>query len=332
MSAEEALLEAARGGDATAFERLVAPQRQSLRAHCYRLLGNVADADDALQETLVGAWQGLAGFERRSTLRSWLFTIATNASMKLAARRPRRTTPPEHAPPSDPRAPLPEMNDEVPWLEPFPGSSLSEERSAEAQYSERESIELAFVAALQLLPATQRAVLILRDVLGFSAQETAAALETSVASANSALQRARDTLAQHTPAMTQAAGRHALGDEAHRALVDRFLTTWIQADVPGLVALLAEDVTFTMPPLPCWFRGRDHVSTFFAERVFALRWKFVLTVANAQPAIAAYGWDEQTARYRFEVLSVLDFVGDRVAAVSSFLNTPAERWGLPVSP
>lgn len=330
-STEEAeLIEAARGGDEASFRRLIAPQRAALHAHCYRLLGSVADADDALQDTLYAAWRGLAGFEGRSTLRSWLFTIGTRACIRFASHRSPRVTAPDRCGPSDPHAELPEPLTETAWLEPFPGdtTALPSELSVEARYSERESVELAFVAALQLLPAVQRAALILRDVLGFSAHETADALATSEAAVTSALQRARSTLSERAPGLSQVANRRVLGEEGHRRLTEAFLAAWIRADVPALVALLADDVSFTMPPLPCWFRGKHDVGLFFAERVFALRWRFVATQANGQPAIAAYQWHEETAAYRFDVLNVLDLRGEQVMGVSSFLAVSAERFGL----
>jgi RNA polymerase sigma-70 factor (ECF subfamily) len=325
MEPDTTLIEAARQGDDTAFQKLVADHRPSLRAHCYRFLGSRADADDALQEALVAAWQGMGRFEGRSALRTWLFTIATNACIRLAARRPGRRSPIDRAPPSDPRAELPEQILEPIWLEPYSDDPLLSERplSPDARYAERESVELAFVAALQLLPATQRAVLVLRDVLGFSAQETADALETSVASSNSALQRARQTLELRLPERSQAANRHALGDEAQRQLVESFISAWSRADVDGIVALLAEDATFTMPPLPCWFRGRDALRVFITERVFALSWRFLATSANGQPAMAAYQWHEATKTYRLDVLNVLELRGGRIGGIHAFLGVDA---------
>jgi RNA polymerase sigma-70 factor (ECF subfamily) len=271
---------------------------------------------------LVAAWQGIGRFEGRSALRSWLFTIATHVCIRLAARGPGRRSPVDHAPPADPRSELPEPISEPIWLEPYADDPALSERvlSPEARYAERESVELAFVAALQLLPATQRAVLVLRDVLGFSAQETADALETSVPSSNSALQRARLTLEQRLPERSQAANRRELGDEAQRQLVESFIAAWSRADVDGIVKLLAEDATFTMPPLPCWFRGRDALRTFLAERVFALSWRFLATSANGQPAIAAYRWDAATQTFRLDVLNVLELRGERIAGIHAFLR------------
>ena len=328
--AEGALIQASRAGDETSFQKLVGTHRSSLRAHCYRLLGSVADADDALQETLVAAWQGLSSFEGRSALRTWLFTIATHACIRLVSRRPGRLSPIDRAPPSDPRADLPELVLEPIWLEPYADDPVLSEAvsSPEALYSERESVELAFVAALQLLPATQRAVLVLRDVLGFSAQETAKTLDTSVASTNSALQRARQTLEQRGLERSQAANRHALGAEAERDLVATFIAAWSRADVDGIVELLADDATFTMPPLPCWFQGREALRIFLAERVFALSWRFLEISANGQPAMAAYQWDEATKIFRFNVVNVFELRRDRVAGIHAFLDTNPEPFGL----
>ncbi|HEU5073672.1 MAG TPA: RNA polymerase subunit sigma-70 [Polyangiaceae bacterium] len=330
--AEADLIEAARAGDETSFQRLVSAQRASLRAHCYRMLGSAADADDALQETLLAAWQGIDRFEGRSKFRSWLFTIATHACMRLASRRPKRVTPPQLTAPGDPRADLPEPLLETAWLEPYTYDAAEHDAraSVEAQYSECESVELAFVAALQLLPASQRAALILRDVLGFSARETASSLETSEASINSALQRARETVARQTP-ISQATNRRTIGEETHRRLVADFMGAWQRADVPALVALLAEDATFSMPPLPCWFRGRQDIGVFFAERVFALQWRFVPARANGQAAIAGYQRHEGSSTYRFEVLNVLDLRGQHVASICSFLKEASEPFGLPAS-
>src|SRR3954471_8773357 len=196
-AAEGALLAAARGGDEDAFARLVAPYRVELHAHCYRILGSVHDAEDAVQETTLRAWRGLAGFEGRSALRSWLYTIATNTSLNLIAKRPKRVLPLDYGPPTDPHDGVGQPVIESTWVEPYPDEQLGLEdgfASPDARYELRESVELAFVAAVQHLPATQRAVLILREVLGYSAKEVAETLDTSVASVNSALQRARKTV------------------------------------------------------------------------------------------------------------------------------------------
>lgn len=325
------ILAAARGGDREAFDRLVEEHRSALHAHCYRLLGSVSDADDALQDALLSAWRGLSGFEGRSSVRSWLYAIATHAAIRLSTRRPRRMVPFEHLGPADPRVPPGQLLTEIPWLEPYPEPAyVVSATTPEARYSASESIELAFVAALQHLPPNQRAVLLLREVLGFSAEETAAALETSVVSANSALQRARKALDEKMPAPSQAAVRRRLGDEAFRALVDRFVLAWQRADVDSIIEMLAEDATFTMPPLAEWFRGREAIRTFFAEQVFARRWRMVPSRTNGQPGLACYMWDEASQSYPLSVINIFSFEGERVRAISAFLD-PAwlRRSGLP---
>lgn len=329
---EAAVVRAARDGDEASFRELVRIHRPSLRAHCYRFLGSTADAEDALQQTLINAWQGMGKFEARSSFRTWLLTIATHVCMRLGTRRAGgRLSPIDRSPPADPRAALPDEVLEAVWLEAYPDEAalLDGAPSPEARYAERESVELAFVAALQLLPSTQRAVLVLRDVLGFSAQETAEALETSVASANSALQRARETIARRLPDESQATNSRSLGDEAHRRLVDNFIAAWSRADVDQIVALLTEDAVFTMPPLPCWFRGREAIRVFLSTRVFALRWRFLETSANGQPAMAAYKFDDATTTYRLDVLNVFELRGDRIAGIHAFLGIDAEPFGLP---
>lgn len=330
-------LAAARAGDQQAFAALVAPLRPALLAHCYRLLGALQDAEDALQEAMLGAWQGLRSFEGRSSLSTWLFTIATHASLRVASRRPRRVLSSELSPPADPRAPLGERL-ERPWLEPFPDAEYaayaehSGPTAPDARYDALESVELAFVAALQHLPATQRAVLILRDVLGFSAEEASVALETSVASVNSALQRARATLERVGPRVSQQATRRALGAAEQQRLVERFIDGWRQQDVDAVVALLADDATFTMPPLPEWYRGREAIRLFMVEKMFKLRWRFAQARVSGQPAVAAYVWRDQAAAYELSVLNLLTFDGDRVARVSSFLDSALlTRFGLPAT-
>jgi RNA polymerase sigma-70 factor (TIGR02960 family) len=244
------------------FEQLVAPHRRELHAHCYRMLGSVADADDALQEALLGAWRGFASFEGRSSLRSWLYRIATNACFQLLAARPRRQLPFEYQAATAPESPLASFVEGPLWLEPYP-------EDPEASFELRESVELAFVAALQHLPATQRAALILREVVGLSALEVAELLETSAPSIESALQRARKAVEERVPAQTQQATLRDLGDAAQRELVTRYVDAWRSANATALLSLFTEDVKFSMPPIPNWFDGREHVVRFFAERVFA---------------------------------------------------------------
>jgi RNA polymerase sigma-70 factor, ECF subfamily len=323
---ERGLLEAARAGDEDAFARLVEPYRAQLRAHCYRMLGSLPDAEDALQETLLRAWRGLARFEGRSSLRSWLYTIATNAGLREIERRPRRVLPVDYSPAADPHdAPAEPLTESV-WLEPYPDAELglaADLLGPDARYEQRESIELAFTAALQHLPARQRAVLILRDVLGFSARETAEALETTPVSVDSALQRAHRTIDERLPARTQQATLQTLGDRELQELVSRFADAWERHDVDTVVAMLADDARMTMPPQPSWYFGRDAIATFLRrwplspERRFRLR----PISANGQPALAGYIWDEQANSFAAEGILVLTFGEDRIEEITAF-RTP----------
>src|SRR5919205_2743146 len=269
MPVTEALLDAARGGDHDAYRALVEPHRAELHAHCYRMLGSVHDAEDALQETLLRAWRGLPGFEGRSSLRSWLYTIATNTCLNVIARRPKRVLPVDYGPAADPHGGPGEPLLESVWVEPYPDEQMGVRdgfAGPEARYELRESVELAFVAALQHLPPNQRAVLILREVLGFSARETAESLDTTVASVNSALQRARKTVEERLPDQSQQATLRALGDEGLREVVDAYVDAWQRGDVEAVVEMLTEDASFAMPPLKTWFGGRGAVSVFLARR------------------------------------------------------------------
>ncbi|MGH8983230.1 MAG: RNA polymerase subunit sigma-70 [Acidimicrobiia bacterium] len=311
----------------------MAPHRPALHAHCYRLLGSLHDAEDALQDALLATWRGLPGFEGRSSLRTWLYTIATNVCLRTIATRPERLLPAERGAAGDPRGELAEPLVELVWVEPYPdeGLGLGDRCAApEARLQQREAVELAFVAALQHLPATQRAVLILRDVLGFSAREVAEALETTTASVNSALQRARASVDERVPERSQQATRRALGEERHRELVNAFVRAWDAADVEGIVALLAEDASFTMPPIPTWFRGRDDIRAFAAERVFATPWRFVAASASGQPAMAGYQWRDDEQRFRLSTLNVLTLGDGLVAGMTAFLDPEViARFGLP---
>ena len=229
------------------------------------MLGSVHDAEDALQETMLRAWSGLARFESRSSLRSWLYRIATNASLRMIEKRPKRVLPIDYGPAADPHVAFGEPLTESIWLEPYPDAQLGVEASMlgpDARYEQRESIELAFAAALQHLPARQRAVLILRDVLGFSARETAETLEMTPVSVDSALQRAHKAIEQRVPPNTQQATLRALGDAELRQIVSRFADAWERNDVDAVVAMLADDARMAMPPWPSWYSGRDAVATF----------------------------------------------------------------------
>jgi RNA polymerase sigma-70 factor (ECF subfamily) len=258
---ERRLLADAQSGDKSAFRGIVDPYRGELHAHCYRMLGSVQDAEDALQESMMRAWRGLGGFEGRSSLRSWLYRIATNTSLSAIEKRPKRVLPVDYGGASDPHQGPGEPPVESIWMEPFPDEQLgldAEIAGPEARYEQREGIELAFIAALQHLPANQRAVLILREVLGFSADETAETLETSTASVNSALQRARVTVEKRLPEKSQQETLRALGDKRLSEIVDAYMAAWERNDVDAVVAMLAEDVSFSMPPLRTWRRHRLH--------------------------------------------------------------------------
>ena len=318
------LLENARQGNESAYQRLVEPHRSELQAHCYRMLGSVQDAEDALQEALVRAWKGLSRFEGRSSLRSWLYRIATNTSLDAIQKRPKRILPIDYGPPADPDGGVGEPLVESVWIEPFPDETLAIEdgyASPDARYEQRESVELAFVAALQLLPANQRAVLILREVLGFSAQETADTLDTSVASVNSALQRARATIEKRLPAQSQQETLRTLGDEKIRELVEQYADAWERNDVDTVVSMLADDVAFTMPPMSRWFQGLDGVRGFLTQWSMLpdWGWKAIPVRANGQAALAFYSWDEeQKARVPFGV-NVLTFEGEKLKQIDAFI-------------
>ncbi|HEY5054052.1 MAG TPA: sigma-70 family RNA polymerase sigma factor [Solirubrobacterales bacterium] len=321
---ERRLLTEAQAGDESAFRGIVDPYRGELHAHCYRMLGSVQDAEDALQESMMRAWRGLGRFEGRSSLRSWLYRIATNTSLNAIEKRPKRVLPVDYGAASDPRQGPGEPLVESIWMEPFPDEQFgldAEIAGPEARYEQREGVELAFIAALQHLPANQRAVLILREVLGFSANETAETLETSTASVNSALQRARATAKERLPEKSQQKTLRALGDERLSEIVEAYMAAWERNDVDAVVAMLAGDVSFSMPPLRTWFGGRDAVATFLAGFPLAgnWRWRPLRVCANGQPALAFYSWDEDAGSYRPFALNVLSFEGEKVSDVTAFI-------------
>lgn len=325
------LLAAARDGDEAAFERLVAPHRRELHVHCYRMLGSLQDAEDALQETLLAAWRGLGGFEGRSSLRTWLYRIATHASLRLAERRPSRARTSDASPPWTDVHELGEFRErDARWIEPYPtgpGSPVEGPDGDPAeQVLQRENVELAFVAALQHLPANQRAALILREVLDLPAADVAAALDTSVASINSALQRARRTVDDRLVAGEQAAELQRLGGRRRRELVGSFVAAWNRADVGALLALLAEDAHFTMPPLPAWYRGRADIGRFLSERAFTAEWRARATVASGQPAVACYRRDAADDPFALDVIMVLTLRDGRIAGLDCFLDPATHRW------
>jgi RNA polymerase sigma-70 factor (ECF subfamily) len=326
---ERALLDGARGGDENAFGELLQAYRGELHAHCYRMLGSVHDAEDALQDATLRAWRGLARFEGRSSLRSWLYTIATNSCLNLIAKRPKRVLPLDYGPPTDPHDGLGMPLSETVWIEPYPDESMGLDdgyAAPEARYEQRESVELAFVAALQHLPATQRAVLILREVLAFSAAEVAETLETTVASVNSALQRARKTVDEKLPAESQQKTLRTIGDEKLREIVDAYMDALARGDVPRVVSMLAEDAAWSMPPLPTYFTGFDGITEFLRMGPLsgAFRWKHLPTRVNGQPASAAYEWSEEEQAYLPFALDVLTFEGDRIKEVTAFITRTAD--------
>lgn len=327
---EPTLLAAARQGDAVAFEHLVTRYRAELYAHCYRMLGSVQDAEDALQDALLSAWRGIGGFAGRSSLRAWLYRICTNACLRLIARRPRLRSlehgPPRHTPDAlgDPVAgPV--------WLEPWPQhlpASDTGDADPAVRYLRRESVELAFVAALQHLPGSQRAVLLLREVLEFSAAEVAHIMDSTPAAVNSALQRAKKAVAQRVPSTSQQAELEALGATGQRELVNAFVAAWERADVAALVALLAEDARFSMPPLPAWYLGREDVGRFFGASVFATPWRLVPIRANGQLAFACY--QRTGEHFRLAAINVLSLGGGRIVELVGFLDPDLHRFfGLP---
>jgi len=329
---------AARRRDEDAFERLVALYRRELRAHCYRMLGSTADAEDALQETLLRAWRGLPGFRGASSVRSWLYRVATNVCLRMIERRPRRMLPNVYGPPADPRAVPEGALAEPVWLEPYADEAVAADPAPpDAHYEQRESVELAFIVALQHLPARQRAVLLLRDVLGFAPSEIAAMLDATPAAVYSALQRAHKAVEERLPARSQQATLRAIGDEGLRTLVDRYMAAWERNDVDGLVALLAQDATFAMPPRPGWYRGRPAVAAFLAAWPMARqrRWRRVPVRASGQVAFGIYGPGscEQDDAFPAHGLEVLDVdVGGRIAAITAFhLPHLLPAFGLPTA-
>jgi RNA polymerase sigma-70 factor, ECF subfamily len=293
------------------------------------MLGSVHDAEDALQDALLRAWRGLAGFEGRSSLRSWLYRIATNACLDAIARRPKRVLPIDYAPATDPNVAPGEPISESVWLEPYPDEILGVEdgfAAPEARYEQREGVELAFIAALQHLPPTQRAVLILREVLGFSAQQTAETLDTTVASVNSALQRARAAVDDRVPDQSQQATLRALGDDELRELVDRYVDAWERCDVEAFASMLAEDATFTMPPLSTWYQGREGIAIWAANWPMSgdWRWRTVSARANGQPTLGFYAWNAEEETYLPFALNVLTLRGDEISNVTAFIARSAE--------
>jgi RNA polymerase sigma-70 factor (ECF subfamily) len=310
-------LERARHGDDDAFARLVAPLRRELHAHCYRMLGSTHDADDVLQDALLRAWRAIGRFEGRpdrpNALRSWLYTVATNAGLDAVARRGRRALPMDLGPSSEAPGDDPPRT-EVAWLGPYPDHP-------DATVEEREAVELAFVAALQHLPGNQRAALLLMEVLGFSAAEVATMMVTTTASVNSAVQRARATLAAKVTGPSQQRTLRALPDAALAATVARYTSALEAGDADALVGLLTADVTWSMPPSAAWYRGIAAVSAFLHQGPLGVAWRHVPARANGQLAVGCYLWDADESLWRGGVLDVLTLAEDgRIAEVTAFIG------------
>lgn len=332
-AADGADLDRARDGDDAAFTRLVQPLRRELHAHCYRMLGSTHDADDALQDALLRAWRGLARFEGRGSLRSWLYAVATRTCLDTVEHRGRRPLPVDLGPSSDHAVLGSAPRTDVDWLGPYPDAGLAG-GAPDARYEQREAVELAFVAALQHLPGNQRAALLLFEVLGFSAAEIATTMDTTTASVNSALQRARRIVAEKIPARTQQRTLRDIDDTRLKRIVDGYASALANGDADALVALLTEDVTWSMPPLPDWYRGIEAV-TDFAIKVPLTgcgHWRYVLTSANGQPAVAFYLWDDAAGTHLRWSVTVLTLREDRIAELTSFIGPEHfPPFGLPES-
>lgn len=328
---EDSLLAAARRGDESAFGQLADRYRTQLHAHCYRMLGSVHDADDVLQEVLIRAWQGLQAFEGRSSLRSWLYRIATNACMSALAGRSRRALPVDLGPAARAGEPVGEPVAEDIWISPYPEFD-HEAGAPEQRLEQREAVELAFVAALQHLPVTQRATLILRDVLGFSAAEVAAQLGTTSTAVNSALQHARRNVEARVPARSQQATLTSLGDTRLSELVGDYVRALETGDVDALVRLLAADATWAMPPTRTWYQGHEAINDFLLAAPLRARWRHLPTRANSQLAVAGYVWAAGSHAFVPFALDVLTVSKEQITAVTAFLDPGLfERFDLPAA-
>ena len=332
------LLTRAQAGDGDAFGQLVDQYRRELQVYCYRFLGSVADAEDALQDTLLSAWQGLPGFEGRASVRTWLYRVASSRcldALRSARRRPAASPPPEEMKGLVP--PEPTRLGELLWLEPYPEAMLEgladTAPGPEARYEAMESISLAFVTALQLLPPRQRAAVILRDVLGFHAREAAAILDTSEESVTSALKRGRAALERHQRSSPAREPAPPPGSAAEQRLVDQLTAAFENADVDGIVALLTEDAWLTMPPLPLEYQGREQAARFLTATAFRPGWtaRLIPTRANGQPAFGFYARDPQTGDFHTVGLMVLTLSGTQISAMTRFDGGTLPWFGLPAN-
>jgi RNA polymerase sigma-70 factor (ECF subfamily) len=327
------LISRARAGDGDAFRKLTEPYRRQLQVHCYRMLGSLQDAEDALQDTLLAAWQGLGGFEERASLRTWLYRIATNRCLNARRSAGRRPAKKWDVPGVEPLEPT--RLGEVVWLEPFPDALMEDvidlPLGPEARYEQKQSISLAFVTALQVLPPRQLAVRILRDVLEFHANEVANMLDSTVESVNSALKRARASLQRRRLPTAEREPPPASGSPSEDAIVAKFVSAWESADLDALTALLTDDVFISMPPMPFEYEGRDLVARFCATLFRAgRRFDLVRTRANGQPAFGAYLRAPTGIRHGVG-LYVLALAGDRISAMTRFENSVLPWFELPLS-
>jgi RNA polymerase sigma-70 factor (TIGR02960 family) len=327
------LISRARAGDGEAFRELTEPYRRELQVHCYRMLGSFQDAEDALQDTLLAAWQGLKGFEGRASIRTWLYRIATNRC--LNARRSASRRPAKEWDIAEYEPPQPTRLNEIVWLEPFPDALLEGVMDVplgpEARYEQAESISLAFVTALQVLPPRQLAVLVLRDVLGFHANEVADMLDSTIDSVNSLLKRARASLQRRLPSIAEREPAPAPDSPSEQAIVAEFVRAYESGDLDDLVALLTDDVFLSMPPIPLEYEGRDVVARFYASMIGSgRRFDLVPTRANGQPAFGAYLRASTGIRHGTGLL-VLTLTGDRICSVTRFDNSVLPWFGLPRS-
>jgi RNA polymerase sigma-70 factor (TIGR02960 family) len=324
------LLDLARTGDGDAFRQLITPYERELQVHCYRMLGSAHDAEDAMQEALLAAWQGLAGFEGRSSIRTWLYRIVTTRCLnarRSASRRPAMTALPGVSPPEPTRL------GEVTWLEPYPDDLLAGLADAaagpEARYEAREAISLAFIVAVQRLPPRQRAVLLLRDVLGFAASEAARILGSTEESVTSALKRARATLRRQLPPAAEPAP--PAGSAVEKELVERLTRAYEAGDIDAIIAMFSDDAWLTMPPLPLEYQGRDLIRSFLAMTAFrnGRTYRLVTTRANGQLAFGAYLSGRPAEAATANGLLVLALSGPEIRAMTRFTASVLPRFGLP---
>jgi RNA polymerase sigma-70 factor (ECF subfamily) len=328
-----AVAAAIRAGDESAFVALAERYRRQLHVHCYRMVGSLEDAEDLVQESILRAWRGRTSFEGRASFRGWLYRIATNACLDFLERRPARVLPPDVVPASDPLLELPAPA-EFPWLDPYPDRLLepaaSSDEEPESVVVRKETIELAFMAAIQHLPPRGRAVLILRDVLGWSAKDTAAVLAVSVASVNSSLQRARATLKAQLPPRRLDWAPSGEPSTAERALLQRYMQAHENGDMNSLARLLREDARVSAAPLPLWFDGREAFLASARRSAAAGRFRFLATGANRQLAAASYVRESGGLGYRPLALDVLRIEADRVAEITTFVRPDLfAAFGLP---